>query len=277
MSPRQLLAAAVSLGLMALFGLGVYAALGTLQTKTTTAVVPTQEQALVDLPGTIFLAQGGSIYSLHNLTFTKLNAPAGNWVQVAPAPNGDVIGVDKGNGYSNVYLLSPTGRVLRTLLSDSSSSYFNNHFAYYPRVSPNGQSLFYSWNWIDPYANYNVDFDATQAWPGYDWMGVSKAALESVVRYLAQYLGARKIRVNAVSAGPTYTTAAKGIPGFSRFPEVFAQQAPLGWDPRDSGPVGKAVVALLSDYFPATTGELIHVDGGFHAVGASARGPEEPA
>ncbi|HVD02974.1 MAG TPA: enoyl-ACP reductase FabI [Candidatus Dormibacteraeota bacterium] len=122
-----------------------------------------------------------------------------------------------------------------------------------------------------------LDFDATQAWPGYDWMGVSKAALESVVRYLAQYLGRRGIRVNAVSAGPTYTTAAKGIPGFSRFPEVFAQQAPLGWDARDSSPVGKTVVALLSDYFPATTGELIHVDGGFHAVGASARGPEEPA
>jgi enoyl ACP reductase len=119
-----------------------------------------------------------------------------------------------------------------------------------------------------------LDFDATQAWPGYDWMGVSKAALESVVRYLAQYLGARKIRVNAVSAGPIFTTAAKGIPGFSRFPQVFAEQAPLGWDARDAAPVGRAVVALLSDYFPATTGELIHVDGGFHAVGASARGGE---
>ena len=117
-----------------------------------------------------------------------------------------------------------------------------------------------------------LDFDATQAWPGYDWMGVSKAALEAVVRYLAQYLGGRGIRVNAVSAGPIFTIAAKGIPGFARFPEVFAEQAPLGWDARDSGPVGKAVVALLSDYFSATTGELIHVDGGFHAVGASAKG-----
>jgi len=118
-----------------------------------------------------------------------------------------------------------------------------------------------------------LDFDATQAWPGYDWMGVSKAALEAVVRYLAQYLGRRRIRVNAVSAGPTYTVAAKGIAGFSLFPEVFAARAPLGWDARNSDPVGKAVVALLSDYFPATTGELIHVDGGFHAVGASASGP----
>ncbi len=117
-----------------------------------------------------------------------------------------------------------------------------------------------------------LDFDATQAWPGYDWMGVSKAALESVVRYLAQYLGGRGIRVNAVSAGPLFTTAAKGIPGFAHFPRVFAEQAPLGWDARDAGPVGKAVVALLSDYFPATTGELLHVDGGFHAVGASAQG-----
>lgn len=114
-----------------------------------------------------------------------------------------------------------------------------------------------------------LDFDASQAWPVYDWMGVSKAALESVVRYLAQYLGPRRIRVNAVSAGPTYTISAKGIPGFPSFPEVFDRQAPLGWDGRDSDPVGKATVALLSDYFPATTGEVIHVDGGYHAVGAA--------
>lgn len=114
-----------------------------------------------------------------------------------------------------------------------------------------------------------LDFDATQAWPTYDWMGVSKAALESVVRYLAQYLGHRRIRVNAVSAGPVYTTSAKGIPGFPTFPDVFNRQAPLGWDARDSDPVGKATVALLSDYFPATTGEIVHVDGGYHAVGAA--------
>lgn len=123
-----------------------------------------------------------------------------------------------------------------------------------------------------------LDFDASQAWPGYDWMGVSKAALESVVRYLAQYLGPRRIRVNAVSAGPVYTTSAKGIPGFPSFPKVFARQAPLGWDARDSDPVGKAAVALLSDYFPATTGEIVHVDGGYHAVGAASgaagTGPE---
>jgi len=114
-----------------------------------------------------------------------------------------------------------------------------------------------------------LDFDATQAWPGYDWMGVAKGALESVVRYLAQYLGGRRIRVNAVSAGPVFTTSAKGIPDFATFPEIFARQAPLGWDARDADPVGKAVVALLSDYFPATTGEMVHVDGGYHAVGAA--------
>jgi enoyl-[acyl-carrier protein] reductase I len=119
-----------------------------------------------------------------------------------------------------------------------------------------------------------LDFDASVAWPGYDWMGVSKAALEAVVRYLAKYLGPRRIRVNAVSAGPVFTVAAKGIPGFPTFPELFDKQAPLGWDGRDSHPIGKAVVALLSDYFPATTGEIIHVDGGYHAVGASASGPE---
>ncbi len=120
-----------------------------------------------------------------------------------------------------------------------------------------------------------LDFDASQAWPAYDWMGVAKAALESVVRYLAQYLGPRRIRVNAVSAGPLYTTSAKGIPGFPTFPDVFARQAPLGWDARDAGPVGRAVVALLSDYFPATTGEIVHVDGGFHAVGTASLPPTE--
>ena len=134
-----------------------------------------------------------------------------------------------------------------------------------PLLNPSGASV------------VTLDFDATQAWPGYDWMGVSKAALESVVRYLAQYLGPRRVRVNAVSAGPTYTVAAKGIPGFSEFPRAFERQAPLGWDARDPDPVGKAVVALLSDYFPATTGEIVHVDGGYHAVGTSTSLPGEPA
>jgi enoyl-[acyl-carrier protein] reductase I len=114
-----------------------------------------------------------------------------------------------------------------------------------------------------------LDFDnQRQAWPVYDWMGVAKAAFESVSRYLARELGPRGIRVNLVSAGPLRTLAAKSIPGFEQFEEVWSTRAPLGWDLRDTGPAARAVVALLSDWFPATTGEMVHVDGGFHAVGA---------
>jgi enoyl ACP reductase len=114
-----------------------------------------------------------------------------------------------------------------------------------------------------------LDFDNDDvAWPFYDWMGVSKAALESVARYLARDLGPRGIRVNLVAAGPIRSMAAKSIPGFENFEAVWADRAPLGWDVKDAEPVAKAVVALLSDWFPATTGEAIHVDGGFHAVGA---------
>lgn len=113
-----------------------------------------------------------------------------------------------------------------------------------------------------------LDFDATVAWPGYNWMGVSKAALESTSRYLARELGKDKIRVNLVAAGPVRTMAAKSIPGFSRFEETWVDRAPLGWDIADPEPVGKACVALFSDLLPATTGEMIHVDGGYHAIGA---------
>src|SRR5207237_2115461 len=117
-----------------------------------------------------------------------------------------------------------------------------------------------------------LDFDATVAWPAYDWMGVAKAALESTSRYLARDLGPLGIRVNLVCAGPLRTVAARGVPGFSRFEEVWAGRAPLGWDVTDAEPVARACVALLSDWFPATTGEMVHVDGGFHAVGASPAG-----
>lgn len=113
-----------------------------------------------------------------------------------------------------------------------------------------------------------LDFDATVAWPGYDWMGVAKAALESIARYLARDLGPERIRVNLVSAGPIKTMAARSIPGFSLFEEVWDHRAPLGWNVTDPEPVARACVALLSDLFPATTGERLHVDGGFHAVGA---------
>lgn len=115
-----------------------------------------------------------------------------------------------------------------------------------------------------------LDFDnSMQAWPAYDWMGVAKAALESSSRYLARELGPRGIRVNLVAAGPIKTMAARSISGFDRFEDVWDQRAPLGWDVKgDHEAVGRACVALLSDWFPKTTGELVHVDGGFHAVGA---------
>ncbi len=113
-----------------------------------------------------------------------------------------------------------------------------------------------------------LDFDATKAWPAYDWMGVSKAALESTSRYLAKELGPQKIRVNLLAAGPIRTMAAKSIPGFEEFESAWAERAPLGWDVKNPEPVARTAVALLSDWFPATTGEIIHSDGGYHAIGA---------
>jgi enoyl-[acyl-carrier protein] reductase I len=113
-----------------------------------------------------------------------------------------------------------------------------------------------------------LDFDATSSWPAYDWMGVAKAAFESTSRYLARYLGGQGIRVNLVAAGPVKTIAAKSIPGFSRFEDVWDERAPLGWDVTDSTAVAKACVALLSDWFPSTTGEIVHVDGGYHSTSA---------
>jgi enoyl-[acyl-carrier protein] reductase I len=115
-----------------------------------------------------------------------------------------------------------------------------------------------------------LDFDASVAWPIYDWMGVAKAALESVARYLARDLGQKGIRVNLVSAGPLATVAARGIPGFEALAKLWPVQAPLGWDIEDPSPVADAVCFLLSDYARAISGEILHVDGGFHAVGAPA-------
>jgi enoyl-[acyl-carrier protein] reductase I len=112
-----------------------------------------------------------------------------------------------------------------------------------------------------------LDFDASIAWPAYDWMGVAKAALESTSRYLARYLGPKGIRINLVSAGPLKTLAAKSIPGFEGIEGEWERQAPLSWSTTDPEPVGRAIVSLLSDWWPATTGELIHVDGGYHAMG----------
>ncbi|MCU1352344.1 MAG: Enoyl-[acyl-carrier-protein] reductase [Acidimicrobiales bacterium] len=115
-----------------------------------------------------------------------------------------------------------------------------------------------------------LDFDASQAWPAYDWMGVAKAALESASRYLARDLGPAGVRVNLVAAGPLRTVAARSIPGFAQIESAWAERAPLGWDVDDPEPAAKAVVALLSDWLPATTGEILHVDGGVHAIGAAA-------
>ena len=113
-----------------------------------------------------------------------------------------------------------------------------------------------------------LDFDnGTLAWPGYDWMGVAKAALQSTSRYLARDLGPKNIRVNLIAAGPYRSMAAKSIPGFDKFEDLWGERAPLGWDNRNAEPMAGAAVALLSDLFPATTGEVIHVDGGFHAIG----------
>jgi enoyl ACP reductase len=117
-----------------------------------------------------------------------------------------------------------------------------------------------------------LDFDNRVAWPVYDWMGVCKSALESTVRYLAQYLGPKKIRVNAICAGPLVTIAAKGIPGFKTLEKNWGPQSPLGWTAKDEAcftAVGRSAAAMLSDFFPSTTGEMIHVDGGYHAVGAA--------
>ncbi len=112
-----------------------------------------------------------------------------------------------------------------------------------------------------------LTFDATIAWPKYDWMGVAKAGLESCNRYLAKYLGPENIRANLVAAGPIRTMAAKSIPGFDEFENVWNERAPLHWDLNDPVPAAQACVALLSDWFPATTGEIVHVDGGVHAMG----------
>ena len=113
-----------------------------------------------------------------------------------------------------------------------------------------------------------LDFDATVAWPAYNWMGIAKAGLESLNRYLARELGPDGVRVNLVAAGPLKTLAAKSIPGFSKFEDVWTEKAPLGWDVNDSSAVAKACCALLSDWFPMTTGTMVHVDGGFRAMGA---------
>jgi enoyl ACP reductase len=128
-----------------------------------------------------------------------------------------------------------------------------------------------------PASVVTLDFDARFAWPVYDWMGVSKAALESITRYLARDLGPRGIRVNAISAGPIRTMAAKGIPGFELFAGIWARRAPLGWDVGDPTDVARTALWLFSDWSRAVSGEIVHVDGGFHAMAADLVSPEDQA
>lgn len=124
---------------------------------------------------------------------------------------------------------------------------------------------------VGPGAVVGLDFDAQVAWPGYDWMGVAKAGLESANRYLARDLGERGIRANLIAAGPLSTMAARSIGTLDGFEHLWAERAPLGWDPRNPDPVGRAICALLSDWTSAVTGEIVHVDGGVHAMGGPVR------
>ncbi|MFK3982366.1 enoyl-ACP reductase FabI [Micromonospora sp. NPDC050397] len=142
-----------------------------------------------------------------------------------------------------------------TALHVSTYSYKSLAMAALPLMAPGGSVV-------------GLTFDATKAWPVYDWMGVAKAGLESASRYLALHLGPKGIRSNLVSAGPLRTMAAKSIPGFEQFEEAWTERAPLGWSLTDQEPAARACLALLSDWFPATTGEIVHVDGGYHALGA---------
>jgi enoyl-[acyl-carrier protein] reductase I len=142
-----------------------------------------------------------------------------------------------------------------TALHVSTYSYKSLAMAALPLMAPGGSVV-------------GLTFDATKAWPVYDWMGVAKAGLESASRYLALHLGPKGIRSNLVAAGPLRTIAAKSIPGFDQFETAWTERAPLGWNLTDQEPAARACLALLSDWFPATTGEIVHVDGGYHALGA---------
>ncbi|NUP00813.1 MAG: enoyl-ACP reductase FabI [Nonomuraea sp.] len=177
----------------------------------------------------------------------------------------DRVGVDRLDGVLHAIAFAPAsglgGNFLETPWSDVSTAL---HVSTYSLRSlsvaclplmPNGGSI------------VGLDFDATVAWANYDWMGVAKAGLESCSRYLARYLGPRGIRVNLVAAGPLRTVAARGIPGFDGVEASWDARSALGWKADDCEPVARACTALLSDWFPATTGEVIHVDGGFHAMG----------
>lgn len=190
----------------------------------------TDEQHLADLPGNIESAIGGLDGVFHSIAFGNPETILGG--RFVGAPWSDVSQAIQVSAYS----LMSLSHAVRPLLGSGSSV-------------------------------VGMTFDATVAWPVYDWMGVAKAGLESCSRYLARDLGPDGVRVNLVSAGPLKTLAAKAIPGFDQIEDVWSDRAPLGWDETDNEPTARAVTALLSDFFPATTGEIVHVDGGFHAMG----------
>lgn len=191
------------------------------------------EEHLAALPGAVEGALGGLDGVLHAIAFAPEDALGGKFMS-APAESAEL--AFRTSAYSYKAL---AGALLGLLEQGEGES-----------------------------ALVGLDFDATVAWPIYDWMGVAKAALESVNRYLARDLGPHGVRANLVSAGPLRTMAAKGIPGFKELAELWPQQAPLGWDIEDPLPVANTVCFLLSDMARGISGELLHVDGGFHAIGA---------
>jgi len=156
------------------------------------------------------------------------------------------------------------GRFLDTPPESASAAFLTSAFSY-KTLAVGLRPLF---NKAGGGALVGLDFDNSTAWPAYDWMGVSKSALQSVNRYLARYLGPENIRANLVAAGPLSTVAAKSIPGFVQFDGLWEVRAPLGWDTSDPEPVAKMACVLMSDFAPLTSGEIVHVDGGFHAVAA---------
>jgi len=190
-----------------------------------------------------------------------------NKEQVVSAANS--VKEDFGNldGILHAIAFSPTeamgGNFMNTSIEDASTSFEVSAFSL-KTLSQGFKSLL-----NNPASIVALDFDNSQSWPGYDWQGVAKSGLQSVVRYLAYYMGEDGVRVNAVSAGPLATTAAKNIPGFGEMNDEWDQKAPLGWDSKDAIPVAKVVNFLLSEYSEAVSGEIIHADGGAHSVGGT--------
>jgi meromycolic acid enoyl-[acyl-carrier protein] reductase len=190
----------------------------------------TSDEHLASLPDRVREYVDGIDGVLHSIAFAPASCLGGGFLD---APWSDVATAVQVSAYS-----------LKSLAA-----------AALPLFGPGGGSL------------VGLTFDASVAWPAYDWMGVAKAGLESTSRYLARELGPRHIRVNLIAAGPIRTMAAKSIPSFARFEDAWHGRAPLGWDNSDAEPVARAAAVLLSDWMPATTGEIVHVDGGFHAMG----------